>query len=80
MKANEFVKKFGWGNMIDESKICGIDKSVVDIEELKRLVESYKIVNFYGGIQNAKEIVKISARSGYRPSSLSDINQAIADV
>ena len=66
--------------MIDASKICGIDKSVVDIEELKRLVESYKIVNFYGGIQNAKEIVKISARSGYRPSSLSDINQAIADV
>ena len=66
--------------MIDASKICGIDKSVVDIEELKRLVESYKIVNFYGGIQNAKEIVKISVRSGYRPSSLSDINQAIADV
>ena len=60
----------------------GFDVKVYRIkyDEVKRLIESYKIVNFYGGIQNAKEIVKISVRSGYGPSSLSDINQAIADV
>ena len=102
MRANDFIKKFGFekaklllstqGKTIAELKgeyttkqlkeyqgyiVSGDLMSFVD---LKRLVESYKIVNFYGGIQNAKEIVKISVRSGYGPSSLSDINQAIADV
>ena len=37
MRANEFVKKFGWGeaiSLIDASKICGIDKSVVENAKL----------------------------------------------
>ena len=58
MRANEFVKKFGWGeaiSLIDASKICGIDKSVVDIEELKRLVDSHELVREHGSIGRAKD-------------------------
>ena len=56
MRANEFVKKRGWGeaiSLIDASKICGIDKSVVDIEELKRLVDSHELVEKRGGLRLA---------------------------
>ena len=86
MKANEFVKRFGlerakqFVNADHTAHALVFATTGVSFIDLNRLVESYKIVNFYGGIQNAKEIVKISVRSGYRPSSLSDINQAIADV
>lgn len=56
------------------------DREFVGYGELKHLVESQKTVNFYGGIENAKEIVKVSVRSGYGYSSLADITQAIADI
>ena len=64
MRANEFVKKRGWGeaiSLIDASKICGIDKSIVDIEELKRLVESHDYIECLGGYQ----FVKGNLPSGY---------------
>ena len=64
MRANEFVKKRGWGeaiSLIDASKICGIDKSIVDIEELKRLVESHDYIECLGGYQ----FVKDNLPSGY---------------
>ena len=64
MRANEFVKKRGWGeaiSLIDASKICGIDKSIVDIEELKLLVESHDYIECLGGYQ----FVKDNLPSGY---------------
>ena len=80
MRANEFVKKFGWGeaiSLIDASKICGIDKSVVDIEELKRLVESHELVREHGSIGRAKDY----AQSPYTAPEVSErLKQAIADV
>ena len=47
MKANEFVKKSGWDDaiaLVNASNICGVDKSIVDIEDLKRLVGSWELV------------------------------------
>ena len=58
MKAVDFVKKFGWDDaiaLVNASNICGIDKSIVDIEELKRLVESHELVEKHGGLGNAKD-------------------------
>ena len=75
MKANEFVKKHGWGgaiSLIDASKICGIDKSVVDIEELKRLVESWELVESVGGWSNATAL--------YDEHLDKDLGRSIADV
>ena len=88
MKANEFVKKFGW----DESKrhFNDIREAANQVshkhsleefsEDLGRLLDSRKLVLFYGGISNAKEILRLSALSGYSPSSLRGIADAIADV
>lgn len=79
MRANEYFKKHGYKHCKSACVQNGWLNTGFWVH-LKRLAGSWKLVNFYGGIQNAKEIVKISVRSGYRPSSLSDINQAIADV
>lgn len=58
MKASEYVKRFGWGEasaLVDASKLCGIDKSIVDIVELKKLVNSYDFVESYGGLDSCRE-------------------------
>ena len=78
MKANEFVKKFGWGEAIKTVKASnhiGIDESIVDIGELKRLVESHELVVFCGGLDIAKEL-----DSDFCGDNFNDIQKAIADV
>ena len=57
MKANEFVKKFGW----EYAKHILTDDAplVMDLKytNLKRLVESHELVEECGGITKAKERV-----------------------
>lgn len=80
MQANEFVKKLGWDDaiaLVNASNICGIDKSIVDIEELKRLVESHELVEKLGGLENAKDEY-FSCVQNNEPASY--IAKAIADV
>ena len=83
MKANEFVKKFGW----EESKALVNAQSwtmrqialstTVDTKELTRLVESYELVMDYYGLTRAKE----HAESNYpAPELKAALKQAIADV
>lgn len=82
MKANEFVKKFGWGKAKEvssfTSNVCEdpthfdsdldiyvhfddfkgvMDESDVCINDLKRLVESWELVEECGGLAGAKERV-----------------------
>lgn len=51
MKANEFVKKFGW---CEAKAFLSFDSEVEIVytasffDELKRLVESHELVEFYG--------------------------------
>lgn len=66
MKANEFIKKFGW----DEAKAFLSFDSDVEIiytasffDDLKRLVESHELVGNFGGIKRAKRILKKSYTS-----------------
>lgn len=83
MKANEFVKKFGW----EESKALVNAQSwtmrqialstTVDTKELTRLVESHELVMDYYGLTRAKE----HAESNYTAPEIKDaLKQAIADV
>ena len=85
MKANEFVKKFGWEeakNIVDASEIIGIDRNIVDINQLKRLVESHDLVEKY---KNRHGGIRFRIRWGmFRYKDTQEFNdrlkQAIADV
>ena len=86
MKANEFVKKFGW----ELARICLLnclspaDKWFThegdlicdqDFDDLKRLVESHELVESYGGLGYSKKAYE------FRPFEYwDDLKQAIADV
>ena len=102
MKANEFVKKFGWEEAAEI--VCGVPEkfrfkclsnvcwdnntykysdrfkprlSLVNMADLKRLVESHELVNDYYGLARAKE----HAESNYTaPELRAALKQAIADV
>ena len=92
MKANEFVKKFGWDEVISE--LSKTQDSVVVIwlgsqsndyalvKDLKRLVVSHQLVGSYGGLESSKLTVNY-------PNFLNDkdikttnhrLSKAIADV
>ena len=77
MKANEFVKKFGW----EYAKHILTDDAplVMDLKytNLKRLVESHELVGDYYGLATAKE----HAESNYTaPELKAALKQAIEDV
>ena len=60
MKANEFVKKFGWeeaSNLVNAP--CWTMRQIalsttVDTDDLKRLVESWELVNEFDDIEQAR--------------------------
>ena len=102
MKANEFVKKFGWEEAAEI--VCGVPEkfrfkclsnvcwdnntykysdrfkprlSLVNMDDLKRLVESHELVQDLYGIERAKQY----ADSKYTAPEISvAIKQAITDV
>lgn len=95
MKANEFVKKFGWDRAKREvaligtiAMMCGDDDFNND---LKRLVESHELVEKHGGLISARKYIKFLRSSvdiglyhglddvDYK-TEIPLIEQAIADV
>lgn len=57
MKANEFVLEHGWDaakRLVENNKHTGRTLSPSELE-LKRLVESYELVESYGGINGARK-------------------------
>ena len=87
MKANEFVKRFGWKYTTDIFDLCNSNKTAiftynndegiqlfddVSINDLKRLVESWELVEKFGGLETSKYLSNIG--------NLEDVKQAIADV
>lgn len=62
MKANEFVKKFGWEHAklhIDNMEAVQIGNNHQEyIDDLKRLVESHELVESWGGIGRCKFFMK----------------------
>ena len=50
MKANDFIKEHDLEEaikIVKASQYVGIDKSVIDIEEAKRLIKQYELVEGY---------------------------------
>ena len=84
MKANEFVKQYGVNEAkriipICEKQGAGLTVSGyrVNLDDLKRLVESHELVSSYYGLARAKE----HAESNYTaPELKAALKQAIADV
>ncbi|MCO8087202.1 hypothetical protein [Acinetobacter indicus] len=81
MKANEFVKKFGWGEATAFLSM-GSDVEIVYtasfFDDLKHLVESYELVESYGGLSKARNHVE---RTIFKLScQIIALKKAIADV
>jgi len=102
VKANEFVKKFGWEEAAEI--VCGVPEkfrfkclsnvcwdnntykysdrfkprlSLVNMADLKRLVESHELVKEHGSIDRAKMYAE---RPYTAPEVVDRLKQAIADV
>ena len=81
MKANEFVKKFGWDRAKREVALIGTIAMMCGDNDfnndLKRLVESHELIKEHGSIVRAK----MYAESAYTaPEVVDRLKQAIADV
>ena len=78
MKANEFVKEFGWGNAVSkidflENRSKNKSQDKIDmLNGLKRLVESWELVESVGGWSNATAL--------YDEHLDKDLGRSIADV
>lgn len=84
MKAVEFIKKFGWDFSKEFSKkgyelseTYPNDIAIGFIDDLKRLVESWDLIQSKGGLENAKEDKLLANELGFGFKGLA---QAIADV
>lgn len=76
MKANEYVKQNGWAMARKAVAECTYGYGI-DLDELKRLVESHELVMDYYGLTRAKE----HAESKYTaPELKAALKQATADV
>ncbi len=59
MKANEFVKKFGWDRAkvaVDAVNKEGLGEHI--LLELKQLIEAKELVDSFGGLEKAKKVLK----------------------
>ena len=85
MRANEFVKKFGWDAAkykADELKIfkgLGGELSIEDAH-LIRLVESHELVESFGSVSQAKFWVDMMDGSDSMQKRIDRVKQAILDV
>ena len=77
MKANEFVKRFGWEYAKERMEYCKGARLVGMEIDLERLVESHELVEKHGGLENAKDEY-FSCVQNNEPASY--IAKAIADV
>lgn len=72
MKATEFVKKFGLNTTENYADHC------VNINDLKRLVESHELVESCGGLESVGE--KLTHGMYESRAVIARLKQAIADV
>ena len=76
MKANEYVKQNGWTMARKAVSECTYGYGI-DLDKLKRLVESHELVKDYYGLTRSKE----HAESNYTaPELKAALKQAILDV
>jgi hypothetical protein len=82
MRSNEFVKKFGWDRaraFVEFDSDIEIIYTASFFEELKHLVESYELIEKYGGLEKVKNIVdgkdpfELTAMEGYFVKAIADV-------
>ena len=62
MKANEFVKKYGWEaakqkiDFLENRSTNKSESKIAMLKDLKTLVDAYELVQFYHGLGVAKNI------------------------
>lgn len=85
MRANEFVKKYGWDlteMIVDKALHIGMFRfdmvylSDIEIHNLENLIESYRIINSHGGLEKAKNFLC----EPYPTEDTRRVAQAILDV
>ena len=83
MKANKFVKKYGWRvardlAYRDKTSVGYLSVEHHDVcqDDLKHLIESYELVEEYGGLSEALEFIK------YAPTvpEIYELRNAIEEV
>lgn len=84
MNAVEFVKKHGWeeAKKASESIFNGdvtYKREEINIDDLKRLVESWELIQSLGGVEKCKGYVQVCFYKG-RETYGNRLKQAIADV
>ena len=79
MKANEFVKKFGWEYAKERMEYCKGARLVGMEIDLKRLVESHEFINERGGLEHVKNLIATKLH-WFDVDAIIKTNQAIADV
>lgn len=93
MKANDFVRKFGWEKAKEFSQIIikglckkfdfeintgeSIELAYVDLNDLKRLVESWELVERFGGLSDAREVVKMGRYYKYLKRAIADVESCL---
>ena len=84
MKANEFVKKFGWDRAKREVALIGTIAMMCGDNDfnndLKRLVESLELVEVYGGLEDAKKELQRQSILRWINPETERLRVAIADV
>lgn len=84
MKANEFVKKFGWDIAKREVALIGTIAMMCGDNDfnndLKRLVESLELVEVYGGLEDAKKELQRQSILRWINPETERLRVAIADV
>ena len=87
MKANEYVKKFGWERVKHCKKPSSRDNFFIvggevirdqDLIDLKQLVESHELIECCGGLQSVGE--KLTHGMYESRAVIERLKQAIADV
>lgn len=78
MKANEYVKQNGWTMARKAVTECTYGYGI-DLDELKRLVESHEYIESYGGLIESKRTLEMR-HSAINLDGWDKLKQAIADV
>ena len=82
MKANEFVKRFGWEYAKERMEYCKGARLVGMEIDLKRIVESHRLIEVEGGIDQVKDTFSFAYKHG--ADELTEygkrLKQAIFDV
>ena len=84
MNAVEFVKKHGWeeAKKASESIFEGdvtYKREEINIDDVRSLVKSWKIVKSFGGLEDSKAVSKMGRHYKYLKKAIADVEDLEAE-